>query len=179
MAAFFLLTWFVLLFYAVRLIARGWSAASELGGKQFIDEGTRYVTKVQHREERGLAGFQVFAAFSRALWLNAEDTDPTVPPRHAGLTGARREATQGREDRRAVNWILSHLQGEHVLRVAVLQGDCNSVRVSGLLVGGARHAHRKRLRLSVTPSNAALDAELQAAAARWLGIEIKPSANCT
>ena len=50
MAAFFLLTWFVLLFYAVRLIARGWSAASELGGKQFIDEGTRYVTKVQHPE---------------------------------------------------------------------------------------------------------------------------------
>ena len=50
MAVFFLLTWFVLLFYAVRLIARGWSAASELGGKQFIDEGTRYVTKVQHPE---------------------------------------------------------------------------------------------------------------------------------
>ena len=50
MAAFFLLTWFVLLFYAVRLIARGWSAASELGGKQFIDEGTRYVTRVQHPE---------------------------------------------------------------------------------------------------------------------------------
>ena len=50
MAAFFLLTWFVLLFYAVRLIARGWSAASELGGKQFIDEGTRYVTKSIHPE---------------------------------------------------------------------------------------------------------------------------------
>ena len=50
MAAFFLLTWFVLLFYAIRLIARGWSAASELGGKQFIDEGTRYVTRVQHPE---------------------------------------------------------------------------------------------------------------------------------
>ena len=50
MAAFFLLTWFVLLFYAVRLIARGWSAASELGGKQFIEEGTRYVTKVKRPE---------------------------------------------------------------------------------------------------------------------------------
>ena len=50
MAAFFLLTWFVLLFFAIRMIARGWSAASELGGKQFIDEGTRYVTRVQHPE---------------------------------------------------------------------------------------------------------------------------------
>ena len=50
MAAFFLLTWFILLFFAVRLIVRGWSAASELGGKQFIDEGTRYVTRVQHPE---------------------------------------------------------------------------------------------------------------------------------
>ena len=50
MAAFFLITWFVLLFYAIRMIARGWSAASELGGKQFIDEGTRYVTRVQHPE---------------------------------------------------------------------------------------------------------------------------------
>ena len=50
MAAIFIFTWFVLLFYAVRLIARGWSAASELGGKQFIDEGTRYVTRVQHPE---------------------------------------------------------------------------------------------------------------------------------
>ncbi len=50
MAAFFLLTWFVLLFFAIRMIAKGWSAASELGGKQFIDEGTRYVTRVQHPE---------------------------------------------------------------------------------------------------------------------------------
>ena len=50
MAAFFLLTWFILLFFAIRMIAKGWSAASELGGKQFIDEGTRYVTRVQHPE---------------------------------------------------------------------------------------------------------------------------------
>ena len=50
MAAFFLLTWFVLLFFAIRMIARGWSAASELGGKQFIDEGKRYVTKSIHPE---------------------------------------------------------------------------------------------------------------------------------
>tara|TARA_B100001109_G_scaffold206173_1_gene173306 strand:+ start:257 stop:604 length:348 start_codon:yes stop_codon:yes gene_type:complete len=50
MAAFFLLTWFILLFFAVRLIVRGWSAASELGGRQYIDESTRYVTRVQHPE---------------------------------------------------------------------------------------------------------------------------------
>ena len=50
MAAFFLLTWFVLLFFAIRMIAKGWSAASQLGGKQFIDESTRYVTRVQHPE---------------------------------------------------------------------------------------------------------------------------------
>ncbi len=50
MAAFFLLTWFVLLFFAIRMIAKGWSAASQSGGKQFIDESTRYVTRVQHPE---------------------------------------------------------------------------------------------------------------------------------
>ena len=50
MAAIFIFSWLILLVVAVRLIARGWSAASELGGRQYIDEGTRYVTRVQHPE---------------------------------------------------------------------------------------------------------------------------------
>ena len=54
MAVIFIISWFVLLFYAVRLIAKGWSAASELGGKQFINEQKRYVTKTIHPEMRDL-----------------------------------------------------------------------------------------------------------------------------
>ena len=54
MAVIFIITWVVLLFYAVRLIAKGWSAASELGGKQFINEKTRYVTRTVHPEMRDL-----------------------------------------------------------------------------------------------------------------------------
>jgi len=50
MAAFFLITWFVLLFYAVRLIARGWSAASEMDGRKVIKEEMRYVTRSVHPE---------------------------------------------------------------------------------------------------------------------------------
>ena len=50
MAAFFLLTWFVLLFYAVRLISRGWSAASEMDGRKVIKEKTTFVTKTVHQE---------------------------------------------------------------------------------------------------------------------------------
>ena len=50
MAAIFIFSWLILLVFAVRLIARGCSAASELGGRQYIDEGTRYVTRVQHPE---------------------------------------------------------------------------------------------------------------------------------
>ena len=54
MVVIFIISWFVLLFYAVRLISKGWSAASELGGKQFIDEKKRYVTKTIHPEMRDL-----------------------------------------------------------------------------------------------------------------------------
>ena len=50
MAVIFIISWFVLLFYAVRLIAKGWTAASELGGKQFVNEQKRYVTKTIHPE---------------------------------------------------------------------------------------------------------------------------------
>ena len=54
MAVIFIISWFVLLFYAVRLIAKGWTAASELGGKQFINEKKRYVTRTIHPEMRDL-----------------------------------------------------------------------------------------------------------------------------
>ena len=50
MAAFFLITWFVLLFYAVRLISIGWSAASEMDGRKVIKEKTTFVTKTVHPE---------------------------------------------------------------------------------------------------------------------------------
>ena len=50
MAAFFLLSWFILLFYAVRLIARGWSAASKMDGRKVIKEKTTFVTKTVHPE---------------------------------------------------------------------------------------------------------------------------------
>ena len=48
MAAFFIITWFVLLFYAVRLISRGWSVASEMDGRKVIKEEKRYVTRSIH-----------------------------------------------------------------------------------------------------------------------------------
>ena len=54
MAVIFIISWFVLLFYAVRLIAKGWTAASELGGKQFINEKKRYVTRTIHPEMKDL-----------------------------------------------------------------------------------------------------------------------------
>ena len=54
MAVIFIITWFVLLFYAVRLISKGWSAASEIGGRQFINEKKRYVTKTIHPEMRDI-----------------------------------------------------------------------------------------------------------------------------
>ena len=50
MAAFFIITWFVLLFYAVRLISRGWSVASEMDGRKIIKEEKRYVTRSIHPE---------------------------------------------------------------------------------------------------------------------------------
>jgi len=50
MAAIFIFSWLMLLVFAVRLIFKGWTAASELGGSQYLDEGTRYVTRVQHPE---------------------------------------------------------------------------------------------------------------------------------
>ena len=54
MTFLFLTSWFVLFILAIRLISRGWTAASQLGGKQFIDEKKRYVTKTIHPEMRDL-----------------------------------------------------------------------------------------------------------------------------
>ena len=49
MALLFLTTWIILLILAIRLIARGWSAASDLGAGKFI-ESTKTVTRPPHPE---------------------------------------------------------------------------------------------------------------------------------
>ena len=49
MAVIFIFSWLILLVFAVRLIFNGWSAASDLTANQY-DEGTRYVTRIQHPE---------------------------------------------------------------------------------------------------------------------------------
>ena len=45
MTFIFITTWIALFVIAIRTILRGWKAASELGGKQFINEKKRYVTR--------------------------------------------------------------------------------------------------------------------------------------
>ena len=54
MTFLFLTSWIALFIIAIRTISRGWKAASELGGKQFIDEKKRYVTKTIHPEMRDI-----------------------------------------------------------------------------------------------------------------------------
>ena len=49
MAIIFVVTWIVLLIYAVRLISNGWSAASDLGSGKFI-ETSKTVTRPPHPE---------------------------------------------------------------------------------------------------------------------------------
>ena len=49
MALLFLTTWIILLILAVRLIARGWSAASDLGSGNFV-ESSRTVPRPPHPE---------------------------------------------------------------------------------------------------------------------------------
>ena len=49
MAIIFVVTWIVLLIYAVRLISNGWSAASDLGAGKFV-ESSRTVTRPPHPE---------------------------------------------------------------------------------------------------------------------------------
>ena len=50
----FITTWIALFIIAIRIMSKGWKAASELGGKQFIDEKKRYVTKTIHPEMRDI-----------------------------------------------------------------------------------------------------------------------------
>ena len=49
MAILFVTTWVILLILAVRLIARGWSAATDLGAGKFV-ESSRTVTRPPHPE---------------------------------------------------------------------------------------------------------------------------------
>jgi len=49
MALLFLTTWIILLILAFRLIARGWSAASDLGAGKFV-ESSKTVTRPPHPE---------------------------------------------------------------------------------------------------------------------------------
>ena len=49
MAIIFVVTWIVLLIYAVRLISKGWSAASDLSVDNFV-ETSKTVTKPPHPE---------------------------------------------------------------------------------------------------------------------------------
>jgi len=48
-AIIFVVTWIVLLIYAVRLISNGWSAASDLGSGKFV-ESSKTVTRPPHPE---------------------------------------------------------------------------------------------------------------------------------
>mgnify|MGYP000609120483 CR=1 FL=1 len=49
MAILFVTTWVILLILALRLIARGWSAATDLGAGKFV-ESSRTVTRPPHPE---------------------------------------------------------------------------------------------------------------------------------
>ena len=49
MAILFVTSWIILLILAVRLIARGWSAATDLGSGKFV-ETSRTVTRPPHPE---------------------------------------------------------------------------------------------------------------------------------
>ena len=49
MAILFVTSWIILLILAVRLIARGWSAATDLGAGKFV-ESSRTVTRALHPE---------------------------------------------------------------------------------------------------------------------------------
>ena len=49
MAILFVASWIILLILAVRLIARGWSAATDLGSGKFV-ETSRTVTRPPHPE---------------------------------------------------------------------------------------------------------------------------------
>ena len=54
MTFIFITSWIALFIIAIRIMSRGWKAASEIGGKQFIKEKKRYVTKTIHPEMRDI-----------------------------------------------------------------------------------------------------------------------------
>ena len=54
MTFIFITTWIALFIIAIRIMTSGWKAASELGGKQYINERKRYVTRTVHPEMRDL-----------------------------------------------------------------------------------------------------------------------------
>ena len=46
----FISTWIFLLVWAIRTMSRGWQAASQIGGRTFVEENKRYVTRPIHPE---------------------------------------------------------------------------------------------------------------------------------
>ena len=54
MTFIFITSWIALFIIAIRIMSRGWKAASEIGGRQFINEKKRYVTKTIHPEMRDI-----------------------------------------------------------------------------------------------------------------------------
>ena len=54
MVALFILSWIIMLFFAVRLIAQGWSSASDLRIGNYV-ESSRTVTKPPHPEMADVA----------------------------------------------------------------------------------------------------------------------------
>ena len=71
----FITTWIALFIIAIRTISRGWKAASELGGKQYINEKKRYVTKTIHPEMRDIK------EGDELLVVNFDDPQKELDPR--------------------------------------------------------------------------------------------------
>ena len=68
----FTATWIALFVLAIRSIVRGWSISSQMNNKTYIDEGTRYVTKVQHPEMVDVKqGDELMV-----VYFNRKDKDP-------------------------------------------------------------------------------------------------------
>tara|TARA_Y100001938_G_scaffold59423_1_gene83025 strand:+ start:15 stop:368 length:354 start_codon:yes stop_codon:yes gene_type:complete len=75
MTFIFITSWIALFIIAIRTISRGWKAASELGGKQYINEKKRYVTKTIHPEMRDIK------EGDELLVVNFDDPQKELDPR--------------------------------------------------------------------------------------------------
>ena len=75
MTFIFITTWIALFIIAIRTILRGWKAASELGGKQFINEKKRYVTRTVHPEMRDIK------EGDELLVVNFDEPEKEIDPR--------------------------------------------------------------------------------------------------